>query len=80
MELAKSQNITVSWQRSASEALWAPQPALPPEAVRHLRDRRRVRRGFRAAARRWRGRFHEADFVRHQAVEGINQNVYLVLI
>src|SRR5712664_1718334 len=53
----------------------APRPAPPLEATRPLRKRGRVRRGFRAADGPRRGLFHEADFVRRQAVEGSDASV-----
>ena len=52
--------------------LRAPQPAPPLEAVRPLRERGRVGRGFRAADGRRRGPFRVADFVRRQAIEAID--------
>ena len=75
---------TLKWAETcASEArrvaelagLRAPRPAPPPEAARPLRKRGRGGRGFRAAAGQRRGLFHEADFVRRQAVEGSNASV-----
>jgi len=52
--------------------LRAPRPGSPLEAVRSLCERRGVERGFRAVAGRRHGRFHEADFVRCQAIEAID--------
>jgi len=67
-------------QRVAEMAgLRAPRPGSPPEAVQPLRERGRVGRGFRAAAGRRRRLFHEADFIRRQAIEGIDLRVHLPL-